>query len=41
MQQAVDEAARKARRDSDHWMRQCHRHADRAAAADAKREEGK
>ncbi|WP_311271333.1 hypothetical protein [Sphingobium sp. WCS2017Hpa-17] len=36
-EQAVAEAARKARRDGDHWMRQSHRHADRAA----KREEGK
>lgn len=41
MQQAVDEAGRKARRDSEHWMRQCHRHAERAAVDAEKREAGK
>lgn len=39
-EQALAIAARKARRDSDHWMRQSHGHAERAAIAVEKREVG-
>ena len=34
MQQAPNEAARKARRETAFWDRACHRHAERAAIAE-------
>lgn len=39
MQEAVNEAARKARRETAFWDRACHRHAERAAIAE-KRDRG-